>query len=531
MTRLGYACQIWARTMATSRNEAAAKKRQVAGSFLFKIPNGDHTRAKVALFRRSDKVRTYKGKLAPCSGSVESSDAGPLATALREISEETSLQESSLSLLRVGKPYTFADRSIGREWSINPFAFRIKDASEGGVGEEGIKLDWEHDGVEWFDPMQVKGSDEFGGVPRLIDSLRRVWPEYNLGPQAGQVLTKGLQILRDNHQHGARELATTAVETLRDVILQLGKAPIDEAWWWNIRMAAWHICQARPSMNSAITSSITKALGKIHGIYKAETIEDKVREMTESLSQQLDERNTMSDRICLSFFDYIRSEILPPDPTERGISILTLSLSSTISRTIQLVASRLGIPIDLRVLESRPLFEGVTLAAKLLQEKLPESKLKVTVYSDASVALAARDVDVLLLGADRLSSTGDVDNKIGSLPAVLSARYVAFGAKVVVASDTEKIAGPGSTDEHKSEENDPSELTQAWKGTAGAPEVIENALLHDDPKVTIKNTYFEWVPAKYIDAYATDEGIWNAVQIQDRSARVANEAIRYFEDL
>lgn len=53
-------------------------------------------------------------------------------------------------------------------------------------------------GVEWFDPMQVSGSDEFGGVPRLVDSLRRVWLEYDLGEDAGGILSRGLQRLRDD---------------------------------------------------------------------------------------------------------------------------------------------------------------------------------------------------------------------------------------------------------------------------------------------------------------------------------------------
>ncbi|KAI1821471.1 translation initiation factor eIF-2B subunit family protein [Xylaria intraflava] len=519
--------------MATSSEAAPIKRRKVAGSFLFKIPNGDYTRAKVALFRRSDKVRTYQRKLAPCSGSVEDDDVSPLATALREILEETKLPSSSLSLLRVGKPYTFTDGSIGREWSINPFAFRIKDVSEGGKGEEGITLDWEHDGIEWFDPMQVNGSDEFGGVPRLIDSLRRVWPEYGLGPKAGVVLTKGLQKLRDDREHGAQELAGAAVSILRDVIRELGiSRPIDESWWWNIRMAAWHLCQSRPSMGAAITSSLTKALATTRAIYLTDAApEDKVKQMTEALDQQLHERVSTRDRIGSTFTDFVQSKVLQPDASKQSISILTLSLGSTITSALQQAASKLDVAIDLRVLESRPLFEGVSLAAKMLQESLPGSKLKITIYSDASAALAARGIDLILLGADRLSSAGDVNNKIGSLPAVLSARYVAPNAKVLVVSDTEKIAGPGYMEEHVSEENHPSELIQAWRGAIQAAGVIEDALAHDSPKVTVRNAYFEWVPAGFVDAYVTEEGIWGTEQIRDRSAWVGNEAVRYFEGL
>ena len=114
---------------------------------------------------------------------MEKDDANPLATALREIKEETGLDATALELLRVGKPYSFIDEAIGREWTINPFAFRLKDITESyGVGEKGIVTDWEHEGWEWYEPLQVNASEGFGGVPRLVDSLRRVWPEYDLGP-------------------------------------------------------------------------------------------------------------------------------------------------------------------------------------------------------------------------------------------------------------------------------------------------------------------------------------------------------------
>ncbi|RWA14840.1 hypothetical protein EKO27_g314 [Xylaria grammica] len=531
--------------MATSERKAPLKKRAVAGSFLFKIPNGDVKQAKVALFRRSSKVRTYH---------VEEHDSSPLDAALREIREETALPASSLDLLRIGKPYSFIDESIGREWSINPFAFRLKDVSEGGKGEEGITLDWEHEGIEWFDPMQVNGSDEFGGVPRLVDSLRRVWPEYDLGPEAGRLLTEGLQKLHDDQydiptlfisflrkfsdpivpvEHGARELTGMAVSTLQDVIRQISLSdPIDESWWLKVCMVAWHICYARPSMNAAIISAMVKALGFIRAVYLSEMVAaaDKTQKILQVLDQQLSKRNSMTDLICQSFIDYVRLNILRDGKSKQTVSILTLSSSSTISNCLSQVVSSLGVALDMRVLESRPLFEGVSSASRMLQDNHNSSDLKVTLYSDASVALAAHGIDLVLLGADRISSSGDVSNKIGSLPAVLSARYVTPNAKVLVLSDTEKIAGPGSMEEHDSEENSSSELSRAWEGTVQGAQVIKNASSRDDPRVVVKNTYFEWVSAGLIDTYVTEEGLLSKEQIQQKSEWINNEYKRFFED-
>lgn len=49
------------------------KRRAVAGSFIFKFPDGDTTKKpQVALFRRSDKVRTYQYVFTPCTLQIDS---------------------------------------------------------------------------------------------------------------------------------------------------------------------------------------------------------------------------------------------------------------------------------------------------------------------------------------------------------------------------------------------------------------------------------------------------------------------------
>lgn len=241
------------------------KTREVAASFLFRfIPGYDDDGAKrkeaqVALFRRSGEVRTYQHKLAPISGSVEKEDVNALGAALREIKEETNLDPASdLELLCKGKPYSFADDSIGREWIIHPFAFRLKSTAEGGKDEGGIVIDWEHEGWEWHDPLLVEDSDEFGGVPRLLDSLRRVWPEIHLGAETGLALTDGLRQLQTDHEGGARQLAAKAVSVLREVVAELGFSIMDgDAWWVKVRMAAWHLWKnGRESMGAAIVSAL-----------------------------------------------------------------------------------------------------------------------------------------------------------------------------------------------------------------------------------------------------------------------------------
>ncbi|KAI1848847.1 hypothetical protein JX265_001177 [Neoarthrinium moseri] len=512
------------------------KKRAVAGTFLFRYPEGDPTRAEVALFRRSGKVRTYQHKLAPISGSVEEEDANPLATALREIKEETTLDLTSIELLRKGKPYSFTDDSIGREWTINPFAFRLKSIEEGGKGDGGITIDWEHEGWEWYDPFKINDSEEFGGVPKLLNSLRRVWPEFDLGSDAGNALTEGIESLRNDHESGARQLAAKSVLILRDVISKTDSTHLDDAWRTKIHMSAWHLWKnGRESMGAAIISALVTALDMVESIVQAGgTDQEKLTAVLKMLDEYLSQREGAVIRMRDSFVDYVRSSVLSSEKPPKSLSILTLSSSSTISSSLLASAAALDVDLDLRILESRPLCEGVTMAAKLLQEADLNDRVNVTLYSDASAALASLDVDILLFGADRISSEGDVSNKTGTLPAVLSTRHVSPQARVIVLSETEKIAGPGAMDEHIVEENDTAELTNTWKQTVKGADVIARHAAETEKaqrSVRVKNIYFEWVPAHLISAYITDEGPWSINDIRSKSEWVGKETVRFFDGL
>lgn len=471
---------------------------------------------------------------------MEEDDANPLATALREIKEETTLDLKSIELLRRGKPYTFTDDDVAREWSINPFAFRLKSPEEGGLGEAGIQIDWEHEGWEWHDPRQVNASEEFGGVPRLVDSLCRVWPEHDLGAAAGRVLTDGLEALRSDHESGARELAAHAVITLRNIISKM-ETPEDVdpgVWWANVRMAAWHLWKnGRESMDAAIISSLVVVLSRIEAALmedrQPQGSDEKLQRVLAAIDDYLSTQDASVARLCDSFVDYIKEALPTQAQPQRSLSILTLSSSSTISSVLLKAAAALDVTVDLRILESRPLCEGVTLASKLI-EAAGDQKIKITLYSDASAALAADGVDMILFGADRISAAGDVSNKTGTLPAVLSTRNVAPRAKVVLLSGVDKIARPQTTAEHVVEENDPDELMRAWDGAVKGADAIKKPPVQsaaNSISVTVKNIYFEWVPAGLIDVYITDEGSWSAGDIKNRSDWINQEIDRFFTDL
>jgi 8-oxo-dGTP diphosphatase len=120
---------------------------------------------KVLLLRRSQRVKTMKGKWAGVSGYIEANER-PLIRALKEIEEETGLTNKNVQILREGGPLEAADdmRSDIIVWVVHPFCFRTNNNV--------VNLDWEHDQYKWVNPDEI---ENFDTVPRLKEALDRVY--------------------------------------------------------------------------------------------------------------------------------------------------------------------------------------------------------------------------------------------------------------------------------------------------------------------------------------------------------------------
>ncbi|KAF4499657.1 transcriptional regulatory [Fusarium agapanthi] len=433
-------------------------------------------------------------KYAGISGSVDDTDADPLATAWRELAEETTLTHDSLRLFRKGKPFSFADESIGREWAVNPFGFLLKSESDGGRGEAGIKIDWEHEGV-WFN--------------------------VDLGQEAGNTLNRGLVVLQEDHESGARQLATKALDAYIDVIKKVGFT--DQVQWWdNIRFAGWHLWKnGRESMGASVLNVVLSALDIVQdgipprGPLDKSSIDNIVR----ALGDYARDRQNTTSRTGAMFQTFIEQHLSGGGP----LKILTLSSSSTITSAITRVMGNTSRPVEVHVLESRPLFEGVKMAQSIAScANKSMAKTRLIIHTDASVGIAAKDIDIVLIGADPIDKTAAISNKVGSLPAVLTAKYVSLKAKIVVLSEKEKVlpfAPPGQ------EENDSCEVMQAWGNLSSAGREVPHSL------VTVKNVYFEWVSPDLIDHYITEDGVTGRVGISNYAQEVEKKADQYFTNL
>jgi translation initiation factor 2B subunit (eIF-2B alpha/beta/delta family) len=332
-------------------------------------------------------------------------------------------------------------------------------------------------------------------------------------PSSSEPLTFGVTTLKLDRTHGASFLATSALRTLLSILQSSGKtAQSAESLWRELRLAAWALRQARPSMGAAISSALVHALGSVREAWEAEFGKsewmqadmDRCVHVAEGvLERVVKERRKCVGRVGGAFAGWLKGKVIKSRP----VRILTLSASGTIKSAL-VGAVRGGMRIDLRVLESRPRFEGAVFALALRRElEGMEGELEVHIATDSSVALLARDVDVVLLAADRISGAGDVSNKIGSLPAAICAKTLSPSAQVVVVSETDKIARPGAMEEHADEENEFQEVTQAWHGAAE----------FEPKKVRVRNVYFEWIPSKWVDLYICETGVLSRERVHEIS--------------
>ena len=143
------------------------------------------------------------------------------------------------------------------------------------------------------------------------------------------------------------------------------------------------------------------------------------------------------------------------------------------------------------------------MASKILASTSAQdrARVQIRIFPDCAVAAAAKQADLLLLGADRISCSGDVSNKIGSLAATLCLKTLNPRAPVVAVSDVDKIV-PSGVEEEEKEVHPHSEMVEAW----GDEERRGLAVRIKNGSVDVFGEWFEWVPAEHIDGYVTENG-------------------------
>ena len=142
--------------------------------------------------------------------------------------------------------------------------------------------------------------------------------------------------------------------------------------------------------------------------------------------------------------------------------------------------------------ETRPLLQG----ARLTAWELTKSRIPVTLICDnmAAMVMAKHQIDAVIVGADRITMSGDFANKIGTYSLAVNARVhdIPFF-----------VAAPLSTFDAalKVGRDIPIELREADEITH-----IGNTQIAPD-NVCVYNPAFDVTPARYVTAFITEKGV------------------------
>jgi methylthioribose-1-phosphate isomerase len=146
-----------------------------------------------------------------------------------------------------------------------------------------------------------------------------------------------------------------------------------------------------------------------------------------------------------------------------------------------------GKPFRVFVDETRPLLQG----ARLTAWELSVAGIDVRLICDnmAASIMAAGEIDLVLLGTDRVTANGDVVNKIGTLNLAVLCKHFELPFYVALPSttyDPHTCTGAEVTIEQRAPE-----------------EVLENRAAN----VAVRNPAFDVTPAELVTAFVTERGI------------------------
>jgi len=386
--------------------------------------------------RRSSDALSAPDSLDVLLGEFRSDSEDPTEVAWRTLREETTTAD--FTLLRSGEPLSISDGAT--DHTVFSFLFEA-------TGHDDPLPELAAEG-EWIAPTALLDRDT---APGLWQSYRRVAPD--------------VETIRADATHGATWLSLRALEVLRDTAGEIAFGAADGGLE-RVRTTARELRTARPSM-VVIRNRIDRTMSAAPATPRA--VHDR---SVDTITAALDADQRAAEAAANTIAD-------------RSGSVATLSRSGTVAETLRQSGR------SVLVGESRPAREGVDTA-----EELAAAGLDVTLTTDAALPgrLREEDVSCVLFGADRILSSSDVVNKVGSYPLAVAA--LDNDIPVFVVATMDKIT---DTDELVSESG------------------VSADVYDGECAVTVSNPIFERVPADLIDGIVTEDGVLDAAAIARRA--------------
>lgn len=173
---------------------------------------------------------------------------------------------------------------------------------------------------------------------------------------------------------------------------------------------------------------------------------------------------------------------------EDGQTIMMHSYSQSVMSVFR-HAREAGKQFTVICTESRPLRES-----RFAVNQLTALAIPVTLVLDTAMALAVPGADWCIAGADSLSITGSVANKVGT--DLLSILCGHFGRPLYIATEVFKL-------QRATQQGYPILMEQRPPG-----EIVDVAAEFDHPQhLTVRNQFFDFTPARRIEALITERGL------------------------
>jgi ribose 1,5-bisphosphate isomerase len=227
-----------------------------------------------------------------------------------------------------------------------------------------------------------------------------------------------------------------------------------------------------------------------HIFYAVETSEE------ESVGELVDLVSRVSSRFLESL--KLSKEQIAAVGSKRvsdGLKVLTHCHSSTVTNML-LKAKSEGKSFEVVCTESRPVFQGRITAKELL-----DAGIETTLIVDSAVRYFVNGVDLVVVGADAITSEGNVVNKIGTSMVALAAKEARtpfYVASELLKFDPLTIRGDYETIEERRPQ-----------------EVWENA----PSGLTIRNPAFDVTRRDFIHGIICEEGIVSPHSISELISR------------
>jgi ribose 1,5-bisphosphate isomerase len=276
--------------------------------------------------------------------------------------------------------------------------------------------------------------------------------------------------IRSLEVKGARRVAIAAVETLQALAKET-KAKSRQEFLSELSEAKETLFASRPT-EPFMRNAVKFVINKVEGNDK-EKVSDMVKVVSSSSQEFLSSLETAQE--CVAEIGAKR--------IQDGMVVFTHCHSSTVTRLLG-KAKQDGKTFEVVCTETRPVFQGRITAKEMLQ-----LGVKTTFIVDSATRSMIKQADVVIVGADAITSEGSVVNKIGTAAiAVLAheARVPFYVASELLKFDAATLWGEYEMIEERSRD-------EVWKD---APESL-----------MVRNPAFEVTRREFIHGLICEEGI------------------------